>query len=124
MYSLSRWDCPLLAGERRRALLRAECGLLRRPVLQARRVVPRHGSQRQTGLLLRSSGGSQVTVIDIGLLTARMLLAVVFLVAAIAKLFDRHGSRVALTDFGVPERIARWLDVLLPACECVVAVAL
>jgi peroxiredoxin/uncharacterized membrane protein YphA (DoxX/SURF4 family) len=65
-----------------------------------------------------------MTGLDASLLTARVLLAGVFLVAGIAKLFDRDGSRRALTDFGVPERLARWLDILLPIGECVVAVAL
>lgn len=38
---------------------------------------------------------------DIVLLLARLLLAVVFVVAGLAKLVDRAGSRQALIDFGV-----------------------
>jgi uncharacterized membrane protein YphA (DoxX/SURF4 family) len=40
------------------------------------------------------------------LLGLRLLLACVFLVAGVAKLADLAGSRRAVIDFGVPERLA------------------
>ncbi len=61
---------------------------------------------------------------DLALLTARLLLAAVFAVAGIAKLLDRDGSRQALIGFGVPERLAPPLAILLPLAELIVAVAL
>jgi methylamine dehydrogenase accessory protein MauD len=57
-------------------------------------------------------------------LGARLLLAVVFATAAVAKLFDRPGSRRALADFGVPERVVPVVAFLLPLCELGVAAAL
>ena len=41
------------------------------------------------------------------ILFARLLLAAVFVVAGVAKLADREGSRRAVADFGVPERPRR-----------------
>src|SRR2546425_12138740 len=61
---------------------------------------------------------------DIVLLLARLLVAMVFVVAGLAKLVDRAGSRQALIDFGVPARLVTPLVVLLPLAELVVAVAL
>lgn len=54
-------------------------------------------------------------------LVGRLALAAVFGAAGIAKLFDRQGSRQALADFGVPERLARRAALLLPALELGVA---
>jgi peroxiredoxin len=51
-------------------------------------------------------------------------LAIVFLVAGAAKLADREGSRSALIGFGVAERLARPMGVLLPLVELAVAGAL
>jgi peroxiredoxin/uncharacterized membrane protein YphA (DoxX/SURF4 family) len=62
--------------------------------------------------------------VDIALLLARLLLAVVFILAGLAKLFDRAGSRQALIDFGVPSGLASALGVLLPLTELAVAIAL
>ena len=61
---------------------------------------------------------------NIALLIARVLLAVVFLVAGFTKLADRKGSRQALLDFGVPARLATPGGLLLPLVELAVAVAL
>ena len=61
---------------------------------------------------------------DVALLIARLLLAVVFFVAGFAKLADLPGSRQALRDFGVPAVLANPFGVLLPLAEIVVAVAL
>jgi peroxiredoxin/uncharacterized membrane protein YphA (DoxX/SURF4 family) len=61
---------------------------------------------------------------EIALLVARVLLAVVFVVAGLAKLADRAGSRQALRDFGVAAALATPLGTLLPLAELAVAVAL
>lgn len=58
------------------------------------------------------------------LLIARLGLAAVFAVAAMAKLLDLAGSREAVTGFGIPERLARPLGTLLPFGELAVAIAL
>src|SRR6266550_3919213 len=60
----------------------------------------------------------------LALLTARVLLAAVFLVAGLAKLADLAGSRQALRDFGVPAVFASPFGTLLPLAELAVAVAL
>ena len=57
------------------------------------------------------------------MLCARLLLALVFLVAGLAKLADLAGSRQAMRDFGVPARLAAPFGVLLPLAELAVAVA-
>src|SRR6266702_3579143 len=61
---------------------------------------------------------------DLVLLLARLLLAVVFILAGLAKLADRAGSRKALLDFGVPAKLVAPFAVLLPLAELAVAVAL
>jgi methylamine dehydrogenase accessory protein MauD len=61
---------------------------------------------------------------DVALLLARLLLAVVFAVAGAGKLADRPGSRRAVTEFGVPTLLATPLGVLLPLTELAVAVTL
>src|SRR3712207_3473994 len=58
------------------------------------------------------------------LLIARLLLALVFLVAGVAKLADRAGSRQAITDFGLPAQLAAPLGILLPLAELAAAAAL
>src|SRR5258708_5719508 len=58
------------------------------------------------------------------LLFARFLLAVIFVVAGLAKLADRAGSQKALQDFGLPAALAQPLGLLLPLAELAVAVAL
>jgi thiol-disulfide isomerase/thioredoxin/uncharacterized membrane protein YphA (DoxX/SURF4 family) len=57
-------------------------------------------------------------------LAARVFLAVVFVTAAVAKLLDRHGSRHALANFGVPERALPVAALLLPLAELATAAAL
>src|SRR5215208_3574986 len=61
---------------------------------------------------------------DVVLLLARLLLASVFVVAGVAKLVDRAGSRRAAKDFGVPTALAPALGILLSLAELAVAVAL
>jgi thiol-disulfide isomerase/thioredoxin/uncharacterized membrane protein YphA (DoxX/SURF4 family) len=61
---------------------------------------------------------------DVALLVARLILALVFLVAGFAKLADRSGSRQAIIDFGLPVSLASLLGLLLPLAELVVAALL
>jgi uncharacterized membrane protein YphA (DoxX/SURF4 family)/thiol-disulfide isomerase/thioredoxin len=58
------------------------------------------------------------------LLVARLLLAVVFATAGIAKLLDREGTRSALEDFGVPRVALSPASILLPLAELTTAMAL
>jgi methylamine dehydrogenase accessory protein MauD len=62
--------------------------------------------------------------LEVALLVARLLLAGVFLVAGVAKLVDRAGSRQAIVEFGLPARLATPLGIVLPLAELAVAVAL
>jgi uncharacterized membrane protein YphA (DoxX/SURF4 family)/peroxiredoxin len=58
------------------------------------------------------------------LLTLRLLLAVVFVLAGVTKLLDLPGSRKAVAGFGVPARLSAPVGLLLPIAELVVAIAL
>jgi uncharacterized membrane protein YphA (DoxX/SURF4 family) len=62
--------------------------------------------------------------VDVVLLASRMTLAVVLLVAVLAKVFDPSGTRDSLERFGVPARLVRAASVVLPLVELGVAVAL
>ena len=61
---------------------------------------------------------------DALLLAARLILAAVFLVSGISKLFDLSGSQKAMRSFGVPENMTRVGGILLPIVEIVIAVLL
>jgi peroxiredoxin len=61
---------------------------------------------------------------DAALLIARLVLAGVFTLAGVAKLWDLKGSRQAIIDFGVPSAIAAPLGLLLPLAELSVAATL
>src|SRR5215217_4685596 len=61
---------------------------------------------------------------DITMLLARLLLALVFATAGVAKLSDREGSRQAIVDFGVPSVLAAPLGLLLPLAELAIAATL
>jgi uncharacterized membrane protein YphA (DoxX/SURF4 family) len=61
---------------------------------------------------------------DTALLITRFLLALVFVVAGVAKLADRKGSRQAITDFGLPTALATPVGILLPLAELAVAAIL
>jgi peroxiredoxin len=61
---------------------------------------------------------------ELSLVAVRLLLAVVFLVAGVAKLANRAESRQALRDFGLPMRLAQPFGTLLPPLEITVAVSL
>jgi uncharacterized membrane protein YphA (DoxX/SURF4 family) len=58
------------------------------------------------------------------LLVVRLLLAALFLVAGLSKLFDQRGARGAIIAFGAPAALAPTLALLLPLAELVVAAAL
>ena len=58
---------------------------------------------------------------EIGLLLLRLLLASIFGVAGIAKLFDPAGSEKAFGDFGLPKVIAGPMVYILPAAELAIA---
>jgi peroxiredoxin len=58
------------------------------------------------------------------LLAARLILAAVFAVSGISKLFDLSGSQAAMRSFGVPERFTRAGGIALPIAELVIAVLL
>src|SRR4051794_17130224 len=57
-------------------------------------------------------------------LLARVLLAAVFVVSAVAKLRDRAGARQAVSDFGVPHAVAPAVAAGLPFLELLCAVLL
>jgi peroxiredoxin/uncharacterized membrane protein YphA (DoxX/SURF4 family) len=61
---------------------------------------------------------------DLALLSARVLLALVFGVAGVAKLADPAGTQQAIRDLGLPGRLASLGRVVLPFAELGVAVAL
>jgi len=61
---------------------------------------------------------------EVTLLVARVLLAAVFFLAAVAKLADRKGARRAALEFGVPAAVATPFAFLLPLAELAVAGAL
>jgi thiol-disulfide isomerase/thioredoxin/uncharacterized membrane protein YphA (DoxX/SURF4 family) len=54
----------------------------------------------------------------------RAVLAVVFITAGVGKLLDLPGSRRAVADFGVPERAARVVGLLLPVAELLIGATL
>jgi peroxiredoxin/uncharacterized membrane protein YphA (DoxX/SURF4 family) len=65
-----------------------------------------------------------VKLIEFALLTLRLLLAAVFLLAGATKLIDPRGTRRALRDFGLPRMLATPMVLLLPLLELAVAAAL
>lgn len=65
-----------------------------------------------------------MNAMDTLLVAAQCLLAAVFAVAGVAKLFDLNGSRRAVLDFGVPAPAARVIGTALPVAEIATAVAL
>jgi peroxiredoxin len=58
------------------------------------------------------------------LLAARLILAAVFVVSGISKLFDLSGAQAAMRSFGVPESMTRAGGILLPIVEIAIAVLL
>ena len=61
---------------------------------------------------------------DTAVLVARLVIAAIFLIAAIGKLLDLQGSRRSLVEFGVPARAASIGGTLLPLAELAIAIAL
>ncbi len=61
---------------------------------------------------------------DALLLAARLVLAAVFIVSGIAKLFDLSGSQTAMRSFGIPESATRTSGILLPIAEIAIALLL
>jgi len=61
---------------------------------------------------------------EILLLLVRLFLFVIFALAGIGKLFDLKGSKKAVTDFGVPDVLAKPAAVLLPVVELSIAILL
>ena len=58
------------------------------------------------------------------LLLARLVLAAVFVVSGISKLFDLSGSQAAMRSFGVPESMTRAGGIVLPIVEILIAILL
>lgn len=58
---------------------------------------------------------------EIALVASRLILALVFLIAGVAKLADRAGARKSMIDFGLPPLLATPLGLLLPICELICA---
>jgi peroxiredoxin len=58
------------------------------------------------------------------LIVGRLLLALVFAIAGLAKLTDRRGSEQAVTDFGLPPSLRAPIGLLLPLAELIIAFAL
>ena len=56
------------------------------------------------------------------LLVSAILLSTVFAVAGAGKLADLSGSRSAVRGFGVPERLAGWVGLVLPFLELALAI--
>ena len=61
---------------------------------------------------------------ETAVLAARVVLAAVFVTAAVGKLLDLSGARAALFGFGVPARAARIAGPLIPIAEFATAAAL
>jgi thiol-disulfide isomerase/thioredoxin len=61
---------------------------------------------------------------EIAIILGRVLLALIFIVAGLAKLADLPGSRKSMVDFGVPKFLAAPFGVLLPIAEILIAIAL
>jgi len=61
---------------------------------------------------------------SIALLTARLLLAALFLLAGVTKLFNLPATRRALADFGLPLRMIPLFSIALPILELAIAVLL
>jgi peroxiredoxin len=76
----------------------------------------------QSGLGLATSDIGETLALT--LLIARFALAAIFMVAGVAKLLDRAGSRAAIAGFGVPKSFASPLSIALPIIELLVAIAL
>jgi peroxiredoxin len=61
---------------------------------------------------------------SVALLVARLVLSLVFAVAALGKLADPAGARLAARELGAPEAVASLVARLLPLAELAIAIAL
>jgi len=61
---------------------------------------------------------------EILLLIIRLVLFAVFAVSAITKLLDQAGTVTAVSEFGVPEKLAKPMAAILPIVEIAIAVSL
>ncbi len=61
---------------------------------------------------------------DLAVISARIFLSAIFIVAGAAKLLDREGSVSAMADFGLPFRLASPIGTILPIVELVTGFAL
>lgn len=61
---------------------------------------------------------------DTFLFLVRIILFAIFALAGIAKLYDLQGSKKAVSDFGMPDFLAKPLAVLLPVAEIAIALLL
>lgn len=61
---------------------------------------------------------------ELFLLIIRLLLAAVFIVAGLSKLFDLKGAEKAAREFGVPDSVAQPVSYLLPVVEVIIGVML
>lgn len=75
-------------------------------------------------LLDRADGAPEVIELGQVGLIASLLIAAVFIVAAVTKLADRAGTRTAVREFGAPASLAGFLAIGLPVAELSVAVAI
>ena len=57
-------------------------------------------------------------------LALRLILAATFVVAGVAKLGDREGSRQAVSEFGLPDRLAGPISIMVPLAELAAAALL
>jgi methylamine dehydrogenase accessory protein MauD len=62
--------------------------------------------------------------VDTMLLFLRLIVAVVFVLAGVGKLFDLPGSVLAAEGFGVPQRFSRFVGYTLPIAEIAIAIGL
>lgn len=93
--------------------------------LRRRQTWPRYGLP----LVAKPNGVSLFVVqgfalMDGLLLAARLILAAVFVVSGVAKLFDLSGAQAAMRSFGVPESLTRSAGILLPIAEILIAILL
>src|SRR5205823_12170182 len=74
--------------------------------------------------LVASPRGLGFPNVEVTFLIARIGLAAIFAVAAVAKLADRSGARATLVEFGLPPNLAGLGAIALPVLELTIAVLL
>jgi uncharacterized membrane protein YphA (DoxX/SURF4 family) len=76
------------------------------------------------GVVDGAQGGKYAAPVQAALLAIRLVLSLVFVVAAVGKARDQVGTRRSLESFGVPRPLAPAVALLLPLVEIAIAVAL